>query len=149
MRTGLRNYTLFTLCTCLVYFFVFACARAGQGTWELPAEDQLKPCTLAEDAFKAAAAALSGFNESSSKLVLVDPALVNARVLATANLLAVGSGYRAEVGVGRWAAVTPAGHRVLLQVESSGGATATVTLKCDDALVANTLLDVVKKGLSA
>jgi hypothetical protein len=45
---------------------------------------------------------------------------------------------------------TPSGQKVLLQVTAGGTPdAATVSLKCDDALVSNTLLDVMKKGLSA
>lgn len=115
---------------------------------------------MTEAAFQAASAALSGFQAASGQVALADEDQLNAKVLATANLLPVSGGYRprgasAEAGggggVGRWAGVTPAGHRVLLQVDASAspGGAATVTLKCDDALLANTLLDVVKKGLSA
>jgi len=110
---------------------------------------------MTEDAFKAAASALMGFNESSGKVAL--PAAsgdvantVNARVLATANVSPVNGGYSAASGAGRWVGTTPAGHKVLLQVTTAAGAdSATVSLKCEDALVSNSLLDVMKKGLSA
>jgi len=129
-----------------------------QGLWELPAQDQLQPCNMTEDAFKAAASALTGFNESSGKVT--QPAVaadggdvastVNARVLATANVAPVNGGYSTTTGVGRWVGTTPSGQKVLLQVTAGGTPdAATVSLKCDDALVSNTLFDVMKKGLSA
>jgi hypothetical protein len=122
-------------------------------TLVVPAAELLRPLLLTSADFTAAQKALSGFNESTSKAVSLGPAEgLHAKLLAAANLTLVADPVSAAGGIGQWAgAILGGGARVLVTVKGAvagSGATGSVTVNCDDAMLAATLLDVVKKSVA-
>eukprot|EP00613_Pedinella_sp_CCMP2098_P062861 CAMPEP_0171985902 /NCGR_PEP_ID=MMETSP0993-20121228/274595_1 /TAXON_ID=483369 /ORGANISM="non described non described, Strain CCMP2098" /LENGTH=1194 /DNA_ID=CAMNT_0012638793 /DNA_START=69 /DNA_END=3654 /DNA_ORIENTATION=- len=115
----------------------------------VPVQELLAPLPLTEEAFAAAGLSLGGFNEASAKVTLAPPlAALPEKVTQVANFYSVaGAG---TLGAGSWAATSVSGQRVLLSIKVDATSLAgAVIVKCDDPMLAATLLDVIKKGLSA
>jgi len=115
----------------------------------VPVQELLAPLPLTEEAFAAAGLSLGGFNEASAKVTLAPPlAALPEKVTQVANFYSVaGAG---TLGAGSWAATSVSGQRVFLSIKVDATSLAgAVIVKCDDPMLAATLLDVIKKGLSA